>query len=553
MRDFKEEIVCTLKKQLKVDEIKIEVPPSSDLGDYAFPCFELSKILKKNPVQIAKELSGKIKIKDIEVKAIGPYLNFFVKKLNLSESILIEINKKGENYGSSNIGKGKKLLIEHTSINPNASPHVGRARNAIIGDSIVKVMKFQGYKTEVHYFVNDVGKQIAMLVLGAKGKKKVEFGDLLKIYVNVNKKIEKKPELEKEVFALLNKLESGDKETKKKFAEIVDICVKGQAKILGELGIKYDSFDYESEYLWNKSCDEILEKLKKTGKLFEDEEKRMVLNQEEYNLPTRAPFLVLTRADKTSLYPLRDIAYTIDKMKKVDKNVLVLGEDQKLYFQQVKSALNLIGYQAPEEIHYSFVLLSDGKMSTRSGNVVLLEDFMNEALQKAKDEIKKRHREADEKTAKAIAYGAVKYAMLRVANEKNVTFDWQSALNFEGESAPYLQYSHARICSILRKYGKKVDTKVDFSLLNKKNEEELVSLLGNFVDIVKKTAENYSPHIIANYLIVLSQKFNEYYHKTQILQAEEDVKKARLVLISCVKQVLENGLNLLGIEAPERM
>ncbi len=218
-------------------------------------------------------------------------------------------------------------------------------------------------------------------------------------------------------------------------------CIVFQGKVLATL-------DHETTY-------EILEKLKKTKKMEEDEESRYVLNQEEYKLAMKAPYLVLSRADKTSLYPLRDIAYTIDKInKKVEKNILVLGEDQKLYFQQVAAALDLLGYKAPRAIHYSFVLLSEGKMSTRKGNVILLEDFMKESLQKAKVELKKRNDKVDEKTAKAIDYGAIKYAILKVSNEKNVTFNWEAALSFEGESGPYLQYSHARICSIFRKYQK---------------------------------------------------------------------------------------------------
>jgi arginyl-tRNA synthetase len=557
MENFKKKLIELLKKEIKANvEIFLDAPPDKNLGDFAFPCFQLAKILKKNPMQIATELKDKIKaefIEKIEVK--GAYLNFFIKKSMIVKETIEEIKKKKDSFGSSLIGKGKKALIEHTSINPNASPHVGRARNALIGDSIVRLLRFEGYDTEVHYFVNDVGKQIAMLLLGAEGKKKVNFSDLLNIYVEINKKVEENPELEKDVFALLNKLENGDREVKKKFREIVDTCVKGQAKILGELGIKYDFYDYESEYLWDKRTWQILADLKKTGKLEEDEEKRMVLNQEEYKLAMKAPYLVLTRNDKTSLYPLRDIAYTTDKIKKdVGRNIIVLGEDQKLYFQQVKAALDLIGYKAPEEVHYSFVLLSDGKMSTRRGNVVLLEDFMKEAVEKAKAEIAKRHEKVDEKIAKAIAYGAIKYAILRVSNDKNVTFDWESALNFEGETGPYLQYSYARICSIFAKYGKDAPEKADLTLLRENEEVELVKQLANFESAVSQAVKELSPHIIANYAYNLTKKFSDFYHKCPVLNAEdEELKKARLILIDCVRQVIKNSLGLVGIDIIERM
>jgi arginyl-tRNA synthetase len=400
-----------------------------------------------------------------------------------------------------------------------------------------------------------VGKQIAMLLLGAEGKKSVTFKDLLSIYVEINKKVEENPELEKDVFALLNKLENGDNEIREKFRKIVDTCIKGQSEILGKLGITYDSYDYESEYLWNKRTSEILDEFKKAGKLTEDEEHRLVLNQEEYKLPTKAPYLVLTRADKTSLYPLRDIAYTVDKIKtNSDKNIIVLGEDQKLYFQQLKAALDILGYIAPEVIHYSFVLLSDGKMSTRKGNVVLLEDFMKEAVEKAREEIKKRHDLVDEKTADSIAYGAVKYAILKVSNEKNVTFDWDIALSFEGESGPYLQYSYARICSIFRKYGQELPTHVDLSLLKEESEIDLIKYLAQFESSVSQSVRELSPHIIANYAYTLTKKFSDFYHKCPVLNTDdEELKKARLVLISAVQQVIKNALFLIGIDVIEKM
>ena len=287
--DFRQEIIKQIKKNTNLKEINLEIPPAG-LGDYAFPCFGLAKIHKKNPSQIAQELAGKIKpnkfIEKVEVK--GPYLNFFVNKTIIAEDVLKKIIKEKNKFGSNN-RKRQKILVEHTSINPNASPHIGRARNALIGDFIVRLLKFQGYDVETHYFVNDVGKQIAMLVLGAKGKKNITFGDLLKLYIKINKKIEENPELEKGVFELLRKLEEGDEKIKKQFRDIVDVCVKGQIKILFELSIKYDKFDYESDYLWTRKTDKVLEELGKTGKLFLDDEKRYVLDQKDFNLLWKVP------------------------------------------------------------------------------------------------------------------------------------------------------------------------------------------------------------------------------------------------------------------------
>src|SRR3989338_5223555 len=252
MDEFREEIAKFLKKEAKLENIELEVPPNPEMGDYAFPCFVLAKEWKKSPNDIAKELSNKFKPTKLVsgVKVIGPYINFFVNKGKIAHETIKDILKQKGKYGSSNVGKKKKILLEHTSINPNASPHVGRARNALIGDSLARILRFQDYKVEVHYFVNDVGKQVAMLVLGAEGKKNVTFDDLLNIYIEINRKIEESPDLEKKVLGLLNKLEKGDKEIRKKFENVVKICIDGQVKIFAELNIKYNKFDYESKYLW---------------------------------------------------------------------------------------------------------------------------------------------------------------------------------------------------------------------------------------------------------------------------------------------------------------
>jgi len=487
-----------------------------------------------------------------EIKAAGPYVNFFVNNQKFNEAILKKVVKEKEKYGGSGSGKGKKIIVEHTSINPNASPHVGRARNAFIGDCIVRVLKFEGYKVETRFYVNDVGKQIALLVLGAENKKSIKFNDLLKIYIAINKRFEKNKKLEKQVFDLLYNLEKGDKKIQNKFRKIVDVCIKGQKEIFSDLDIKYDSFDYESKYLWDKKTKAVLRELERTGMLFIDKDNRFVLDQKGFELGMKVPILVLTRGDGTSLYPLRDIAYNIEKVSK-GHNIVVLGEDQKLYFQQVAAALKVMGYAVPEVVHYSFVLLQEGKMSTRKGNLVLLEDFMEEAVKKAKAEIKKRHGKADDKSAKVIGYGAVKYSILRVSPEKNVVFNWQQALNFEGESGPYIQYAYARICSILRKNKGKIDGKINFDLLNGKEEAELIKKISGFPEVINKFTASLKPNLVANYLYELAQRFNEFYHACPILKEKEDVKKARLLLITAVKQVLVNGLSLLGIETLEKM
>ncbi|MBI5392147.1 arginine--tRNA ligase [Candidatus Woesearchaeota archaeon] len=539
--DLKEQLQLLLQKQLG-QNITLERPSNPELGDFALPCFRLGK----NPEEIRKILKLPKIIEKIEIK--GLYINLFLKKEQWAAQIIKAVLKQKEEYGSSKQGKGKRVLIEHTSINPNASPHVGRARNALIGASIVNLLKFEGYKVDVHYFVNDIGKQIAMLVVAAQDKKP-EFNDLLQLYVEFNKKVEQDPNLEKEVFKLLNDLEEGKKSVKAKFKQIVDICVQGQKRIFEELDIKYDKFDYESKFLWNKSTQSVCNALEATGKLETDQEGRKVINLAGFNLPMKNPILPITRADGTSLYMLRDIAYTLEKIeKKTTRNIVVLGEDQKLYFLQLKAILSLLQKQAPEVVHYSFVLLEEGKMSTRKGEVVLLEEFMAEARQKAEEELKKR--ESSLKQAKSIAYGAVKFAFLRVSAEKNITFTWNKALSFEGESAPYVQYAVVRANSILKR--EVIPQKFNvFQIVPA--EQALIRTISIFPEVIQNAAKQLQPHLIANYALELAKKFNEFYHLVPVLKAEPKEKALRLALVQAASQTLTNALHILGIEIPEEM
>lgn len=557
MKVYKQKLKEIIKKELGDIDIAFSIPPNSKLGDLALPCFPFAKALKKNPIEIANVLKESLTeekyIEKIEVK--GGFLNIFFNKAMYIEEVINNIKTKKNTYGSGFTGKGENALIEHTSINPNASPHIGRARNALIGDTAVRLLKFEGYNVDTHYFVNDVGKQIAMLVLGAKDNDDITFADLLNVYVDINSKVKENPQLEKEVFDLLYAFENGDEDVQKQFRKIVNICIDGQTNILAKLGIKYDNFQYESDYIFNNRTNEVLQQLQKTGKLFEDAEGRLVLDENGYNLPVKEPVFVLTRKDKTSLYPLRDLAYTIDKLSMNNKNnIIVLGEDQKTYHKQLSAALDILGYDSPASVHYSFVLLTEGKMSTRNGAVVLLEDFMKEAVERVKKRMIENNKKVDEYIAESIAYGAVKYAILKVDKEKNVTFNWESALNFEGDSGPYLQYSYARINSIIKKYGKELPSSAHLSLLKTEVEYELVKELGNFENVVKKAIKEFSPNVIANYIYSVTKKFSSFYHECNVLNADsEELKKARLILISSVKTVLSNAFSLLGIETVDYM
>ncbi|HLD37403.1 MAG TPA: arginine--tRNA ligase [Candidatus Nanoarchaeia archaeon] len=563
MEEIKEVIAELILNQLKHTALKkenilnvIEIPPSPELGDYAFPCFILAKEMKKSPVDIATGLATEIKPgkahKDISgIKAAGPYLNFFLDKKIMVESAVNKILKEKEKFGCCN-EKGR-ILIEHTSVNPNASPHVGRARNSIIGDSIKRILEFSGFETEVHYYVNDVSKQIAMMSLNCTGREK--FSELLKKYQEIADKVSKSPELEKKVFAVLNKFESGDKATIAKIRRIVSIAIAGQKKILLDFGIKFDRFDYESSYL--KGSYEILKRLEKTGRLFTDDDGRKVLNQEGTGVERgmKSPVLVLTRNDGTGLYPLRDLAYTIDKLDKSEKNIIVLGEDHKLYFQQVSAALKLLGYGSPQAVHYSFVLIQDAgkakKMSTRKGDIVLLEDFMKEAEEKAEKEIKSRKTKGD---AKKIGYGAVKYALLKNSADKNIIFNWQDALSFEGDTGPYLQYSYARASSILKK-AKISESRIKSIKISslESHEIELARKLNQFPAVIEGACRQLNPSSIANYSFELAKLFNEFYHACPVIHSSKEVQNQRLALVQSFRIVMKNALWLLGMDAIEEM
>ena len=555
---MKEEISNILKKALKELDVEldqkeiekfIEAPPSSEMGDYAFPCFFLAEKLKQEPNQIALLIREKIGTPSSEfddIQTQGPYVNFFLDRKKMAEGIIKEILSKKDDFGKIDIGKRQKTLVEHTSINPNASPHVGRARNAIIGDSVVKLLEFVNFKPEVHYYVNDVSKQIAMLVL-AKAEN-LKFEGMLDKYIQISKKVEKSKELEKQVFELLRKFEDGDRGTVSKFKKITKTCVKGQKEILSEIGINYDYFDYESDYL--AKAKNVFSELNKTNKIHKDKEKRFYLNLKGtfVEKKMKSPVLVLTRSDGTGLYPLRDIAYTLDKLKKSNKNIIILGEDQKLYFLQISEALKLLKKPTPEVIHYSFILLrgKSKKMSTRKGDVVLLSDFIKEAVDKAEKELSKRKTKAD---SKSIAISAIKYSILKNNPNKVILFDLEESLSFEGDTGPYILYSYARAGSILKKAKFKAKLEITKDLEQK--EIELVKKLSQFPEIILNSYKNLNPSLIANYSYQLAKIFNEFYHACPVIGSEN--QSFRISLIEAFRYVLKNSLNLLGIKTIERM
>lgn len=558
---FEEKIKEALKTAgLKIKKIVLETPRQG-FGDYAFPCFMLAKTMKKNPNEIAKEIAERLKKlpKEIsKVEASGGYINFFINKEIFLKSTVEKILKEKESYGSLRVPK-LKAIIEHTSLNPNSSPHVGRIRNAIIGDIISRLLHFHGYRTEVHFYVNDFSKQVALMLLGFKGDE--TFDQMLNLYVKMTARLEHEPEIEKQVFEILEKIEMQDMNEIKRMNKLVKICTEGQKKILARLGINYNSFDLESKYMGKAMTINLLKKLEKTKRLKKDLEGRYYLDLNDlknFKNEMKSPVLVLTRSNGIPLYPFRDILYTIDKLKSAPLNIIVLGEDQKLYFKQLAAVLELLGYTAPRAVHYSYTLIKtkEGakKMSTRKGEIILASNFMDEAVKKAKEEIKKRHREkkvALEKVAEAVGIGAIRYSISKVELNKAIVFDWEEALNFEGNSSPYLQYSYTRACGILKKLAAK-KLKPKYENIDEK-EYALAKQLANFPSVAQASLEQFAPHIITNYVYKLAQLFNDFYEKCPVIRAEPGVKERRVLLVRATKQVLSTCLNLLGIPRLEAM
>lgn len=555
------EYLTELISNLGIDKdlIEISIPPKEGMGDYCLPCFKVKVNDLKDPHEKAQYILNKLNIDNEVISSafvIGPYLNFNINKQTLSKSILERIESSKEKYGSTNEGIGKSLLIEHTSINPNASPHIGRSRNSIIGDFLVRLYKFNGYEIDREYFINDIGKQIAMLLIAVKKYSdinSVTFDEMLSLYIKINDEAKKNENIEKEAFKYLNELENGNDIVRNEFKSITDICVKGQKKIFDKMDIHWDTFTHESDFVFGHITKTILDKINEKGRLKEDENGRLYVDLAGYNIPTKTPVLVLTREDKTSLYPLRDIAYTIYKMNKnKDVNLIVLGEDQKVYMEQISAVMDILGYTSPKLISYSFVLLNGDKMATREGKVVLLEDFIDATISKLKSNFNQRGTELSDNEYLSLASSCIKYNMLNINRGKNINFNLDDATNFTGNSAIYILYNYVRIKSILKKDNFKKDYKN--LILNTKTEEQIVKKLYDFEDAVKEAVKTSESSIITKYLNDLCGLFSKYYEETNILKEENsDLKNSRLLLLDSVRIVIENGTKILGIKTVDKL
>jgi arginyl-tRNA synthetase len=431
----------------------------------------------------------------------------------------------------------------------------------MIGDSLTRLFRFEGFDVEVHYYVNDMGRQIGLLVLILQEHKGLEFSQILDAYVMANERAKTNPEFAEEGYALLASMEEGDPETQEKFRTVTDLCLKGQLGVLERLGASYDFFDRESKYVRDPRLETIQERLREKDALFVDEEQRLVVDLSKLGHPQEeGRYFVLMRANGSSMYGYRDLAYSLDKLERgADVNLMVLGEDHKLYAQQLAMILGAAGHPAPEAIYYSYILLKDGKMSTRQGKVVLLSDFLDQAAALAAERVAEQCKELtpDEQRviAEQVAVAAIRFAVLRVKPGKNVTFDMETALSFSGDTGPYVQYCCARINSILRKFGGELPGMPGDGFLAAEDAEwALLMKLAQFPGMVAESVQQRSVASIAGYALELAHQFTAFYHDCPVLKAENpETMAARLIICRAALQTLKNALNLIGISAPERM
>jgi arginyl-tRNA synthetase len=565
MNKFIEDIITILQEQIDLPreelESLVEVPPDEKLGDYAFPCFILSKKLKKAPQKIAEELAEKIKPTDLieEIYSIGPYINFKVNKTKLAEFALTEIFDKEESYGAGEIGKGKTIVIDFSSPNIAKPFGIGHLRTTMIGNALYHIYKKLGFTVVRVNHLGDWGTQFGKIILAYKmwGDEKEFLKDpiatLYDLYVRFHKEEEKDPKLEEEARAWFKKLEDGDKEATQLWEKFRECSLKEFDRVYQMLGIEFDSYAGESFY--NEFMDQTIEELKAKG-LAEISQDALIVNLEKFNLPP----CLLKKKDEATLYATRDIAAAIYRYNTYHfyKNLYVVGTAQKLHFQQVFKVLELMGYKwAKDCVHVDFgwIKFKQEMMSTRKGNIVLLEDVLNKSIQLALKIIQEKNPDLEnkDKVAEDVGIGAVIFADLSTRRNKDIDFDWDQALSFDGETGPYVQYTHARLCSLIRKYGASIKKNADYRIFSTDEEARLIKLLEDYPRRIKQSAETYEPSIICSYLIDLCSAFNRFYQKERIITEDQISTDARMLMVKGVQIVLKNGLSILGIKAPEKM
>ncbi len=547
--------------ELEGQPLDFQPSPENQSGDLGLGCFRYARALGKKPPEVAALIAGIEYPKVVShVEATGPYVNFSLDNNTFAAALLRRVLNEGEAFGSDSRGSGRHVLLEHTSINPNASPHIGRARNGLIGDTLTRLLRFEGFDVNVHYYVNDMGKQIGLLLLQTEGEGELDFDSVLEKYVAANTRAKEDPAFEARGIELLMKMEQGDPEVRAGFTRLVDICLNGQLATLKRMGFTYDTFDRESTFIDDPRMAKVLDTLREKGSLFTDDDQRTVADLEPLGWKREeGRYVVLQRGNGSSMYMLRDIVYSLEKADRArDHNIIVLGEDHQMYAEQLALIMRALDVTPPEAVHYSYILLREGKMSTRQGTVVLLSDFLDEAERRAREKVDAQWPDLPDTeraaAARMIGIGAVKFAILSVRPNRNVIFDWEQALTFQGDSGPYIQYSCTRIASILRKYGDLGDLPGVPVTITHSAEWRLVLRLAEVERDIAAALDGRNTAVLATTALDIARRFSGFYTECPVLSADnENVRKTRVIICLAVKQTLETLLGLMGIEAPERM
>ena len=536
----------------------LEQPKSSELGDIAFPAFSLAKTERKAPQIIAADIAEKIDTAHFDkVVATGPYVNFFLSKAEISGQVIKEVIKDGADYGQQNEGNNQNITIDLSSPNIAKPFSVGHLRSTVIGDALSNIFRKIGYNTIKINHLGDWGKQFGLLMVAYKkwgSQEAVEanpIDELLKLYVRINAEIENDPSLDEEGRLWFKKLEDGDPEATELWQWFRDESLTEFNRIYELLGVEFDSLNGEAFY--NDKMDEGIQILEEKG-LLQESKGASIVDLEDFNLPPA----MIKKSDGATLYITRDIATAIYRARTYNfvKNVYVVGQEQANHFRQLKAVLKKMGFDWSDDmIHVDFGLVTKNrqKLSTRKGNIILLEPTLLEAISRAKSQIEAKNPDLEDKeaVARAVGVGAVKFYDLKTDRRNGYDFDLEAMVSFEGETGPYIQYAYARIQSILRKANFQPDAEATYSL-NDPESWEIIKLLQDFGRVVKRAADNYEPSLIAKYAISLAQAFNKYYAHTRILD-ECPERDSRLALSYSTAVVLKEALRLLGVEAPEKM
>ena len=536
----------------------LEQPKSSDLGDIAFPAFSLAKVERKAPQAIAADIAEKIDQSAFEkVVATGPYVNFFLDKSKISDQVIKSVIEAGADYGQQDEGHGQNITIDLSSPNIAKPFSVGHLRSTVIGDALSNIFRKMGYNTIKINHLGDWGKQFGLLMVAYKkwgSKEAVEanpIDELLKLYVRINAEIENDPELDDEGRLWFKKLEDGDPEATELWQWFRDESLVEFNRIYKLLGVEFDSLNGEAFY--NDKMDEGVQILEDKG-LLEESKGASIVELDDVNLPPA----MIKKSDGATLYITRDIATAMYRARTYNfvKNIYAVGQEQSNHFRQLKAVLKKMGFDWSDDmVHVDFGLVTKNrqKLSTRKGNIILLEPTLQEAISRAKAQIEEKNPELEnkEEVAHAVGVGAVKFYDLKTDRRNGYDFDLEAMVSFEGETGPYVQYAYARIQSILRKANFTPSTDATYSLSDPESWE-IIKLLQDFSRVVKRAAENYDPSLIAKYAINLAQAFNKYYAHTRILD-ESPERESRLALSYSTAVVLKEALRLLGVDAPEKM